>query len=233
MDPRIGCCIDVGHTVRAGTDVVQAIHEVGPRLFNMHMKDLTNFQSKESQVAWAKASCRFAGSSKRSSQWIQGVCRSRVRDSSRTTQCPASSEALHTCGAFWRHGIEREYFQGDDPQRRPIVSPRARHPFHRKALYSRIKCCPSSALTDIRSRAGLPTMSHFPIRPSCLSFPTTMSFACFTARASRLTAWIGSPSVKNPHRCGDFREHYYLFRGTPTLCGWTTPSRNCSGSKNG
>jgi sugar phosphate isomerase/epimerase len=51
MDPRIGCCIDVGHTVRAGTDVVQAIHAVGPRLFNMHMKDLTDFQSKESQVA--------------------------------------------------------------------------------------------------------------------------------------------------------------------------------------
>src|ERR1700719_5067766 len=50
MDPRIGCCIDVGHTVRAGTDVVQAIREVGPRLFNVHMKDLTNFQSKESQV---------------------------------------------------------------------------------------------------------------------------------------------------------------------------------------
>jgi sugar phosphate isomerase/epimerase len=51
MDPRIGCCIDVGHTVRAGTDVVQAIHEAGPRLFNIHMKDLTNFTSKESQVA--------------------------------------------------------------------------------------------------------------------------------------------------------------------------------------
>ncbi|MGD0268516.1 MAG: sugar phosphate isomerase/epimerase, partial [Candidatus Sulfotelmatobacter sp.] len=51
MDPRIGCCIDVGHTVRAGTDVVQAIHEAGPRLFNVHMKDLTNFENKESQVA--------------------------------------------------------------------------------------------------------------------------------------------------------------------------------------
>jgi sugar phosphate isomerase/epimerase len=51
LDPRIGCCIDVGHTVRAGTDVVQAIHEAGPRVFNIHMKDLTNFQSKESQVA--------------------------------------------------------------------------------------------------------------------------------------------------------------------------------------
>jgi sugar phosphate isomerase/epimerase len=51
MDPRIGCCIDVGHTARAGTDVVRAIHEAGPRLFNLHMKDLTNFQNKESQVA--------------------------------------------------------------------------------------------------------------------------------------------------------------------------------------
>jgi sugar phosphate isomerase/epimerase len=51
MDPRIGCCIDVGHTVRAGTDVVQAIHKAGPRLFNLHMKDLSDFQSKESQVA--------------------------------------------------------------------------------------------------------------------------------------------------------------------------------------
>jgi len=51
MDPRIGCCIDVGHTVRAGTDVVQAIHEAGPRLHNVHMKDLASSQDKESQVA--------------------------------------------------------------------------------------------------------------------------------------------------------------------------------------
>jgi sugar phosphate isomerase/epimerase len=51
MDPRMGCCIDVGHTVRAGTDVVQAIHAAGPRLFNLHMKDLTDFESKGSQVA--------------------------------------------------------------------------------------------------------------------------------------------------------------------------------------
>jgi sugar phosphate isomerase/epimerase len=51
MDLRIGCCIDVGHTVRTGTDVVDTIHEAGARLFNVHMKDLTNFASKESQVA--------------------------------------------------------------------------------------------------------------------------------------------------------------------------------------
>jgi sugar phosphate isomerase/epimerase len=51
IDPRIGCCIDVGHTVRAGADLVESIHKVGPRLFNVHMKDLTDFHSRESQVA--------------------------------------------------------------------------------------------------------------------------------------------------------------------------------------
>ena len=51
MDPRIGCCIDVGHAARAGTNLVEAIHQVGPRLFDMHIKDLASFDSKESQVA--------------------------------------------------------------------------------------------------------------------------------------------------------------------------------------
>ncbi len=51
MDPRIGCCIDVGHSMRAGDDVVQAIKATGPRLFDMHMKDLTSATAKDSQVA--------------------------------------------------------------------------------------------------------------------------------------------------------------------------------------
>ena len=51
MDSRLGCCIDVGHCVRAGSDVVDAIHAAGPRLFNVHMKDLTDFHDRESQVA--------------------------------------------------------------------------------------------------------------------------------------------------------------------------------------
>jgi sugar phosphate isomerase/epimerase len=51
MDPRMGCCIDLGHAARTGIDVVGAIRTVGPRLFNVHMKDLASFQSKESQVA--------------------------------------------------------------------------------------------------------------------------------------------------------------------------------------
>jgi sugar phosphate isomerase/epimerase len=51
LDPRIGCCLDVGHAARAKTDVVQAVREVGPRLFNVHMKDMANFDANESQVA--------------------------------------------------------------------------------------------------------------------------------------------------------------------------------------
>ena len=51
MDPRMGCCIDIGHCERAGVDPVHAIHTVGPRLFNLHVKDLTDFSSRESQVA--------------------------------------------------------------------------------------------------------------------------------------------------------------------------------------
>jgi sugar phosphate isomerase/epimerase len=51
LDPRMGCCIDVGHAARAGTNLVEAIHAAGPRLYDMHAKDLTNFASKESQVA--------------------------------------------------------------------------------------------------------------------------------------------------------------------------------------
>jgi len=50
MDPRIGLCIDVGHAARAGTNLVEAIHAAGARLYDMHVKDLTSFQSKESQV---------------------------------------------------------------------------------------------------------------------------------------------------------------------------------------
>jgi sugar phosphate isomerase/epimerase len=54
LDPRIGCCLDVGHAARAKTDVVQAVREVGPRLFNVHMKDMANFDANESQVAVGK-----------------------------------------------------------------------------------------------------------------------------------------------------------------------------------
>ena len=49
MDPRMGLCIDIGHTVRTGTDVVQAVADAGPRLLDMHVKDLRDLKAKESQ----------------------------------------------------------------------------------------------------------------------------------------------------------------------------------------
>jgi sugar phosphate isomerase/epimerase len=51
MDPRMGVCLDVGHAERAGTDVVKAIAQCGSRLFDVHMKDLSDLKVKESQVA--------------------------------------------------------------------------------------------------------------------------------------------------------------------------------------
>lgn len=51
MDVRMGCCIDVGHTMRAGVDPVDAIRAAGPRLHDVHMKDLAQHDVKESQVA--------------------------------------------------------------------------------------------------------------------------------------------------------------------------------------
>ena len=49
MDPRMGLCIDNGHTVRAGADVVQAIADAGPRLLDMHAKDLRDLKRKDTQ----------------------------------------------------------------------------------------------------------------------------------------------------------------------------------------
>jgi sugar phosphate isomerase/epimerase len=50
MDPRMGVCIDVGHARRAGADIPDAIHKVGARLYDVHMKDLGDTSRKESQV---------------------------------------------------------------------------------------------------------------------------------------------------------------------------------------
>jgi len=48
MDSRCGLCIDVGHTARAGVDVVESIQEAGSRLFDMHIKDMRAVTGKDS-----------------------------------------------------------------------------------------------------------------------------------------------------------------------------------------
>jgi len=49
-DKRLGLCIDIGHTLRTGTDPVQACRETRDRLYDMHVKDLATKSDKESQV---------------------------------------------------------------------------------------------------------------------------------------------------------------------------------------
>jgi sugar phosphate isomerase/epimerase len=51
MDPRIGFCIDIGHAARANANLVEAVHATGARLYDVHVKDLTDMKAKESQVA--------------------------------------------------------------------------------------------------------------------------------------------------------------------------------------
>ena len=49
LDPRVGLCMDVGHSARAGADLVKSVAEAGPRLLEMHMKDLKSTTDKASQ----------------------------------------------------------------------------------------------------------------------------------------------------------------------------------------
>jgi sugar phosphate isomerase/epimerase len=48
-DRRMGLCIDVGHTTRTGTNVVESIRQAGPRLFDLHVKDLRDLMESRSQ----------------------------------------------------------------------------------------------------------------------------------------------------------------------------------------
>jgi len=51
MDPRMGLCMDIGHATRAGANIVQAALDAGPRLHDLHIKDLADGAAKDSQVA--------------------------------------------------------------------------------------------------------------------------------------------------------------------------------------
>jgi sugar phosphate isomerase/epimerase len=49
MDPRVGLCIDVGHTTRTGKDVLEEIEKAGARLLDLHIKDLRDLKDARSQ----------------------------------------------------------------------------------------------------------------------------------------------------------------------------------------
>jgi sugar phosphate isomerase/epimerase len=41
LDSRLGLCIDIGHTVRAGVDLGKTVEQFADRLFDIHLKDVT------------------------------------------------------------------------------------------------------------------------------------------------------------------------------------------------
>jgi sugar phosphate isomerase/epimerase len=51
MDARVGCCIDIGHTARTGVDLVESIAQAGPRLLDMHAKDLADPHNPDPMAA--------------------------------------------------------------------------------------------------------------------------------------------------------------------------------------
>ncbi len=60
MDPRMGLCVDIGHTARTGVDVVESLALAGSRLHEVHVKDLKDFTSRDSQVPCGDGIMPFA-----------------------------------------------------------------------------------------------------------------------------------------------------------------------------
>jgi sugar phosphate isomerase/epimerase len=60
-DRRLGLCMDVGHTIRAGADPVRSVADCGDRLMDLHVKDLRSATDKDSQVEVGKGIIDFPG----------------------------------------------------------------------------------------------------------------------------------------------------------------------------
>lgn len=50
LDPRIGYCIDIGHAARAGADPAQAIRDLRDRLYDLHLKDVSDVHGRSSRA---------------------------------------------------------------------------------------------------------------------------------------------------------------------------------------
>ena len=50
LDPRIGLCVDIGHTARVGGDPVRMVSDYSSRVFDLHMKDLSVIAKEEHAI---------------------------------------------------------------------------------------------------------------------------------------------------------------------------------------
>jgi len=51
LDKRVGLCIDIGHTVRAGVDLAATVEKCADRLYEIHMKDVSAAAAQGKTVA--------------------------------------------------------------------------------------------------------------------------------------------------------------------------------------
>lgn len=50
MDPRVGLCVDIGHTTRTGADLMEEMERAGNRVLDLHVKDLRDPRDGKTQV---------------------------------------------------------------------------------------------------------------------------------------------------------------------------------------
>lgn len=60
-DPHMGLCVDIGHTVRTGTDPTKAVTELKDRVYDLHVKDLRDLKDKDSQCIVGQGAIDFPG----------------------------------------------------------------------------------------------------------------------------------------------------------------------------
>ena len=58
-DKVMGMCVDIGHTWRAGVDPTKAILELSDRVYDLHVKDLSDLKNRDSQVIVGKGAIDF------------------------------------------------------------------------------------------------------------------------------------------------------------------------------
>jgi sugar phosphate isomerase/epimerase len=60
-DKRMGLCVDIGHTIRTGTDPVKVIVDLKDRVHDLHVKDLADPKDRDSQVEVGRGVLDFPG----------------------------------------------------------------------------------------------------------------------------------------------------------------------------
>ncbi|MBN2579185.1 MAG: sugar phosphate isomerase/epimerase [Pirellulales bacterium] len=60
LDPRMGLCVDIGHTVRYGDDLYAALEKCRDRIYDIHLKDVTSATAKGQTTILGRGIIDFA-----------------------------------------------------------------------------------------------------------------------------------------------------------------------------